>query len=210
MAASRGEYVAFINDDTVFPPDWAGPLLEDFAVFARAGIVMPAVTAAGNPVTVRSEPGTEVTALLPFGEFPSGVVYLMRTDICRALGGWNETYPRASAEDLDLCFTVWANDLDVVLDTRVLVDHVSQASVRRLPDRKELYRQNLRLFLDRWAKGDPPPPRLENCPPEAFGRNLERAKTAVRWIERMLEARERTAASPAAPPKGWRRWLRAR
>ncbi len=210
LAAARGEFVAFVNDDTVFPPGWAGPLLEDFATFPEAGIVIPAVTAAGNPVTVRPEPGTEVTALLPFGEFPSGVVYVMPTGLARALGGWNEAYPRASAEDLDLCFTVWANDLDVVLDTRVLVEHLSQASVRRLPDRKELYRQNLRRFLDRWARAEPPPPRLPSCPPEVFGRNLGRAQTAVRWIERVLEARDRTATSPTPTAPKRRRRFRAR
>lgn len=212
LAAAHGAFVAFINDDTVFPSGWASRLLEDFAMFERAGLVLPAVTAAGNPVTVRAEPGTEVLPLLPFGEFPSGVVYLLRTATARALGGWNETYPRASAEDLDLCFTVWANDLDVILDTRVLVDHVSQASVRRLPDRRELYRENLRRFLDRWATADPPPPRLESCPPETFSRNLERAKTAVRWIERMLQARERATSTPppTGPPRGRRRWFKAR
>ena len=130
LGVATGEYVAFINNDTTFPPRWASRIIETFDSHQNAGIVTPAVTKAGNPVTVRSDPGNEQVVLTPFGEFPSGVVYVMPTDLITALGGWNEGFKTASAEDLDLVFTVWAHGFDVVLDERVLVDHRSQASVR--------------------------------------------------------------------------------
>ena len=116
-------------------------------------MVLPAVTAAGNPVTVRNEPGDTVETLLPFGEFPSGVVVVLRRSQMEALGGWNEEYERASGEDLDLAFTVWAHGLDVVVDSRVLVEHASQASMKEVPGLAALYRKNLERFLDRWDAG---------------------------------------------------------
>lgn len=193
LEAATGQYVAFVNNDTVFPEGWDTPLLEHFDD-PSVGIVAPAVTAAGNPITVREKAGTEVVRLLPFGEFPSGVVYVMRRNVAIALGGWNEEYPVASAEDLDLCFTVWANGLDIVLDTRTLIDHVSQATVGQLPNQGKLYAANLDQFLSRWGDSDNRIPSLPQVTPDELARNLSSARVAVRWIERMVIAR-RDAAS---------------
>ena len=173
LAVARGRYVAFVNNDTVLPEGWDEPLVEVLATNERVGIVLPAVTAAGNPVSVRSQPGTTVERLLPFGEFPSGVVYVMRTDVIRALGGWNEEYRPASAEDLDLAFTVWAHGLDIDLDTRVLVEHESQATMRMLPDLQNIYRSNLQQFLDRWESG-PDGPLLPGIDQGDYRANLAR------------------------------------
>jgi glycosyltransferase involved in cell wall biosynthesis len=184
-----GEFVVFANNDTVFPGAWDLPLLADFDDHGEAGIVFPAVTAAGNPVSVRTEPGSSVEVMLPFGEFPSGVVYAVRSEQMRSLGGWNEEYKGASAEDLDLVFTMWAHDLDVILDTRVLVEHASQASMRNVKGLGALYRKNFDQFLDRWEAG-PPGPLLDHVSAERYQDNLDRARTAVRWIRRMIEARD--------------------
>lgn len=194
LAAATGDYVVFINNDTVFPLGWDTPTLESLED-PSVGIVAPAVTAAGNPVTVRTEPGTEVLRLLPFGEFPSGVVYAMRRDVALDLGGWNEDYPVASAEDLDLCFTVWANGLDILLDTRTLVEHVSQASVKKLAHRGQLYADNLDRFLARWESEINKVPQLPGTSEDEIERNLGRARTAVRWISRMVEARREAGAA---------------
>jgi GT2 family glycosyltransferase len=217
LAKATGDYVAFVNNDTVFPAHWAEPILDTFRLHPHAGIVLPAVTAAGNPVTVRSEPGHDQLVLDPFGEFPSGVVYVMRTELVRDLGGWNEDYTTASAEDLDLAFTVWAHGLDVVLDERVLVEHESQASVRRLPDRKALYRENLEQFLNRWSSAPlGSEPLIGSVDAETLLANQECARTAVIWIRRMLEARDEAARlrqelkTRATPEASRRRWFRAR
>lgn len=192
LVVATGTYVAFINNDTVLPPRWDVSLTEILDTEPQAGMVLPAVTAAGNPVTVRTEPGETVEALLPFGEFPSGVVVVLRRSQIEALGGWNEGYERASGEDLDLAFTVWAHGLDVVLDSRVLVEHASQASMKDVPALTELYRKNLGRFLDRWDTG-PDGPLLDTIGHEDYLRNLERARTAVAWIRRLVAARDETA-----------------
>lgn len=192
LAVATGTYVAFINNDTVLPPGWDVPLTGILDSEPHAGMVLPSVTAAGNPVTVRTEPGETVEALLPFGEFPSGVVVVLRRSQIEALGGWNEGYERASGEDLDLAFTVWAHGFDVVLDSRVLVEHASQASMKDVPGLTALYRKNLERFLDRWDRG-PDGPLLDTIGREDYLRNLERARTAVAWIRRMLVARDEAA-----------------
>lgn len=192
LAVATGEFVAFINNDTEFPPGWASPLIDDLST--GVGIVAPAVTAAGNQVTVRSESGAESLTLTPFGELPSGVVYVLRTEMMRRLGGWNEGYLVATGEDLDLCFTVWTNDLEIVLDTRVLVEHLSRATLDTTPAESEtLRRANLNRFLDRWTGEHPGVVRLDECPPEIHARNLRHARAAASWLRRLTEARERAA-----------------
>lgn len=213
---ASGRYIAFINNDTEFPPGWASNILETLESDDRVGIALPAVTAAGNPVTVRQHPGTERVVLTPFAEFPSGVVYVMPAHVIRQLGGWNEDYPIASAEDLDLAFTVWAHGLDIVVDERVLVVHESQASVVNLPDRKALYQANLERFLERWESAPfDGRPLLDTVDETQIRHNQERARTAVAWIRRMLAAREeahdlrrRLREMTSEPTK--RAWFRSR
>jgi GT2 family glycosyltransferase len=210
LVVATGKYVAFINNDTILPPGWDVSLTGILDTEPQAGMVLPAVTAAGNPVTVRTEPGETVEALLPFGEFPSGVVVVLRRSQIEALGGWNEGYERASGEDLDLAFTVWAHGLDVVLDTRVLVEHASQASMKEVSGLAALYRKNLERFLDRWDAG-PDGPILDTVGREDYLRNLARARTAVAWIRRMHAARDETAMlkrEPDQTQKQSRTWFR--
>jgi len=128
LAAANGEYVAFINNDTFFPPDWAGTVLEAFDRFPNAGIVAPAVTAAANPVNVMQVPGERVYPLPAFSAPPGAVVWIMRTDVAKELGGFPEDYEIASGEDVDLGFATWVNSLDIVVDERVLVGHVSKGT----------------------------------------------------------------------------------
>jgi O-antigen biosynthesis protein len=216
LQVATGKYVAFINNDTTFPAEWASRIIETFKTHPNAGIVAPAVTAAGNLVTVRNTPGDQRIVLTPFGELPSGVVYVMPTQLIRDLGSWNEDFKTASAEDLDLAFTVWAHGFDVVVDERVLVDHQSQATVTKLENRKTLYKENLEQFLTRWeTKPLGTTPWAGSLDRAMFLSNQERAQTAIIWIRRMLEAREEarrvaSVKSQASPER--RRWwiIRAR
>jgi hypothetical protein len=195
-------------------------LLETARRHAQAGIVVPALTAARNPATVRSAPGTDIQVLLPFSAPPSGVVYLMRAELVRAIEAWGEEFEIASGEDLDLCFKVWVNDLDVVCDTRVLVDHVGKGTASRLDDWQGLWARNRRLFLDKWS-GAGEVPRLESCEPERFARNRATARAVAQWMERYFEARDDAAPRRAGSIRssrvrghldGWARraWRRAR
>lgn len=216
LQAASGEVVAFVNNDTVWPEGWAGPLLEHFAdPAAPIGIVAPAVTAAGNPVTVRDAPGDEVLTLDPFSALPSGVAYLMRTAVVRELGGWSERYDTAMGEDLDLCFTCWANGLDVVLDTRVLVHHELHATLEdKLPERDALFRRNLDRFLETWTTttGDGIG-RLGRTGDEAFADGLAHARAGATWLQRLdterrrhrQELRELRAEHADGSTSGWSR-----
>ena len=199
LERARGEVVAFVNNDTVLPPDWDRMLVEQ-ARRDTVGIVVPAVTAAGNAVSVRTRPGTTARALPPFREVPSGVVYVMRTQVARALGGWDERYEPAGAEDADLCFQVWLNGLEVVLDERVLVEHVSKASASLLPDQSGAWATNRRRLLRKWREGGSSVVVLPGSDPDDVARRRRQARL-VAWSMTVY------FATLGALPEGWRRAL---
>lgn len=193
LAAAGGTFVAFVNNDTLLPPLWATRLLETFAATPGCGIVLPAVTAAGNPFAVRDAPGPDVIEVPPFGELPSGVAYVMERPTASELGGWGEEFLVASREDLDLLFKVWANGLRVVLDERVLVEHESSATVSaQLPDQRTRWAANWEVFIAKWVAADPATvPRIARCDPATFTDRLETARVAATWMARWHDAEER-------------------
>jgi glycosyltransferase involved in cell wall biosynthesis/GT2 family glycosyltransferase len=190
LAVARAPYVAFCNNDTILPPGWASKLVQTARDHPRAGIVVPALTAANNADTVRTEPGTDVVVLPPFSAPPGAVLYLMPTDVVTGIERWGEEYEVASGEDVDLAFKVWVNDLDIVYDQRVLVDHVGKGSASRLKDWKGLWAKNRQHFLDKWT-GDTEVPRLDSCDPERFARNRATAAAAAAWMAKYFKARDR-------------------
>jgi GT2 family glycosyltransferase len=195
LYAARGEFVAFCNNDTVVPEGWAGKLLETAASHPDAAIVVPALTAARNDATVRTEPGEAVEVLDPFSAPPAAVVYVARADVIDQLGAWGEEYEIASGEDVDLCFKVWVNDLDIVYDQRVLVDHIGKGSASRLDDWEGLWARNRQRFLDKWM-GDEDPPRLASCDPVRFERNRAIARSTADWMSRYFATRDKLRQRP--------------
>jgi len=190
LMSARGEFVAFCNNDAIVPAAWAARLLETARTHPRAAIVVPALTVAPNPVTVLREPREAVTVLDPFSAPPAGVVYVMRREVTLALGSWGEEYDIASGEDVDLCFKVWANDLDVVFDKRVLVEHVGHATASRLDDSQKVWARNRHRFLAKWM-GPDDPPRLASCEPDRFARNRATARAVAGWMEKYFTIRDR-------------------
>jgi glycosyltransferase involved in cell wall biosynthesis/GT2 family glycosyltransferase len=212
LAAARARLVFFLNSDTKLPPNWASRLTATIDSYADAGIVFPAVTAASNLVTVRTEPTERVMLIPPYLEPPSGVALLMRTDVARALGGWNEIYEVASGEDTDLCFTVWVNGLSTLLDEAVLVEHVAKASAKHLPDQKLRWATNRHRFLERWTGTLEDLPHLDDVPRDQFQANKQVARGVAFWMQRYFSHRDKallarnpaaaipTSLLPAAPP----------
>ncbi len=192
LAVASGRVTAFVNNDTTFPPGWAAPLLQTLAGHPRAAVVVPAVTAARHHRSVRDRPGRHVEVLAPFEPVPAAVVWLMPTDVVRGLAGFDERYFPASGEDVDLAFTVWVNDRDIVYDSRVLIDHVGKGTAaEKLESWRSTWRMNAAVFLNRWAASPQDVPRLPDLSEDRFQRNLRTATAIAGWMQRYYTARER-------------------
>lgn len=191
LAKANHPYIMFLNNDTQLPEHWTR-LLDTARSPSNVGITVPVLTKAGMSINVRDNPGDEVITLLPFGSIPSAVCYLMRTGLIRTLGGWNESYPIASGEDLDLAYTVWTNGLEIIVDERVLVEHIGHGtSDDKFTDREELWYANRKRFIARWIDLDAQVPRLDMCPPEMHAWNRRVAATSLMWQEKYERYRDR-------------------
>jgi GT2 family glycosyltransferase len=201
LERAGGRCVAFCNNDTVLPERWASRLVEHLER-DRTGIVVPAVTHSLRRRNVRDTPGEAIEALDPFESSPAAVVYVMRTETARALGGFSEEYDLASGEDVDLAFTIWVNGLDIVYDSRVLVAHASKGTARNLGDWHTLWRRNRDAFLVKWTGAEPDVPRLPGVDPEAFSYRLAVARSVAGWMGSYYRSRDKVRelrASRAAP-----------
>ena len=193
LEVARGSAIAFCNNDTVVPPRWADRLIATLRGGTSVGMVVPALTAATNQVTVRQNPGTDVVALNPFSPPPPGAFVLMETEVMRGLGGWGEEFGLASGEDLDLAFKVWVNDLEIYFDERVLVEHVDKGTARHLDDWPALWARTRRIFLEKWM-ATPGACRLPTCAPERHRRNLATAASVAEWMSRFFAVRDASRA----------------
>ena len=200
LAVATGRHVAFCNNDTVMPPGWASPLVETADAHPNAGIVVPALTAAGTDQTVRSEPGEAIIVIPPFSGPPPAVIFVMPRPVVEAIGGWGEEYLVASGEDVDIGFKVWVNGLDIVFDERVLVDHVGKVSASKLDDWQARWAENRQIFLDKWA-GDGEVPRIDSCDEQTFARNRAIAASVAEWMGKYFRARDKARAADAALAK---------
>jgi len=156
---------------------------------------------------VRSAPGDAIEVLEPFSAPPAGVVYVMRRATTHELGRWEDEYEIASGEDVDLCFKVWVNDLDIVFDERVLVQHVGHATASRLDDSQQLWQLNRGRFLAKWM-GPTDPPRLPSCDETRFARNRATARAVAGWMEKYFTIRDRQRARARMVPTPGSQWLR--
>lgn len=193
LKLSRGEYVAFLNNDISLPDGWASKLIQTLESDSNVAAVFPAVTQANEQAFVRQEPGSETVTLEPFSLPPPGVALVMRTETIRALGGWNEVYYPASGEDMDLGFTMWVNGLDIVFDPRVVIKHVSKGTAgAKLPDWREVWKANRALFFEKWsARSNDDIVVLPNTTEEVFSANRVIARTVAGWMQRFFEMRDR-------------------
>jgi GT2 family glycosyltransferase len=203
LAVARGDYIAFVNNDTEVPPAWAESLIDAVAA-PNVGMAIPAVTAAGNARTVRERPGTKLTLLHPFESPPSGVLCMLPTALARQLGGWEEGYLMASGEDADLAFKIWTNDLDIVFDERILVQHEGKVTAVLLRDWRRIWRENGKKFLEKWADPSIEVPYAGSCSRERYSRNRRIAAASAATLRDLAEARERAqflrrAGRPFAP-----------
>ncbi|MEN0129210.1 MAG: glycosyltransferase [Brevundimonas sp.] len=169
FAASSGEYVCFLNNDTLVRSGWLEPLvarLEDEQVrgaqpllvypdgtIQAAGTVFPVADAmpihliAGHPL----EDATRVGELT-FSAVTAAAL-LMRAKDVAALRGFDPIFVNGS-EDIDLCLRA-SRDLGghFVVEPSAVVEHLES----KTPGRGAHITVNRRIFLDRWRGAMPGP-----------------------------------------------------
>lgn len=160
---ARGEYVLFLNNDTVPQAGWLEALVATAAdpsvgavgsrllypdgSLQHAGIVFED----GKPEHVhRRQPANFAPALVQ-QDYPAvtGACIIFRRELLEQLGGFNEAYTMY-VEDVDLCLCVWDAGFRVVYEPASVLFHLESASVVDLERRDELVRAGWEIMRERW------------------------------------------------------------
>lgn len=168
LPLARGSFTHLLNNDTLVQPGWLDALRRTFALFGNCGLagsrlVYPDNTlqeAGGivwsdgdacnygrgdNPTRSRYGSVREV-------DYVSGASILIRTELFRQLGGFDERYVPAYYEDTDLAYQVREAGQRVYLQPDSVVTHIEGLSHGTNPEQggKVHQRRNKDVFLSRW------------------------------------------------------------
>jgi GT2 family glycosyltransferase len=166
---ATGEFLVFLNDDTVPLPGWLPALLRTFRTHADAGavggrLVYPdgRLQEAGGVVFSDGSGANfgrgDIDVDAPLYTYVRSVAYCSgallatRRELFRSLGGFDTLYRPAYYEDTDFCFSVRASGLGVYYQPDALVVHAEGGTAGTDPASGAKRHQvaNRATFADKW------------------------------------------------------------
>ena len=158
LAASRAPWVCLLNNDTVVTEGWLERMLDVGQVHPDIGLINPVSNIFGH----RPAPGTDLaTHAAVVGAQPAsyvevgaciGFCWLIRRTVIEAIGYLDEAMGLAFFEDTEYCRRAWQAGFRSVVAQRAYVFHEEHASVRLLPQRRQLFEENAKRFQAKWGK----------------------------------------------------------
>nr|NJM00996.1 glycosyltransferase family 2 protein [Desulfobacula sp.] len=164
---ATGEYLIFLNNDTVVTPGWIEKLLSHFQSDPGIGLVGPVTNATGNealiPVSYTSPAEMEAFALdratsMTMRAFDIRMLafycVMARKDQYENLGGLDERYAVGMFEDDDLAVSYHQQGLRVVCAEDVFIHHFQGASFEKLKSEKyqEIFAENRKKYEEKWGR----------------------------------------------------------
>jgi GT2 family glycosyltransferase len=169
-AMARGEYLVFLNNDTVPQPGWLDALLQTFIDHPDAGLVGAQLLYPDGRLqeaggVVRSDGSADKLGRLAASTHPE-FAYLRRVDYCSGaaialrrdefdrIGGFDTRYAPAFYEDTDLAMSVRSVGREVLCQPRSKVVHVegATAGTDTRHGAKAYQERNQRVFVERWRQ----------------------------------------------------------
>jgi GT2 family glycosyltransferase len=166
IAASSGDFLILLNNDTVVPPGWSCRLVRHLGAPA-AGLVVSVTNFSGNEsrieVTYRDLEEMETfasrRAVERDGErfdLPVAAMYCvgMRRDVFERVGPLDERFTIGMFEDDDYSQRVRDAGLRVLCAEDAFVHHFGQASFKKLGQSEyfDLFERNRKLFEEKWGR----------------------------------------------------------
>jgi GT2 family glycosyltransferase len=166
---ARGEFLFFLNNDTIVQPSWLDPLVQTLDRDERIGVagarlLFPdgTVQDAGGIVWRLGDAwnygrGSDARdprfTFMRDTDYVSGAALLIRRDLFRSLGGFDPHFAPAYYEDTDLAFRVRAKGFRVVVQPASQIVHIEGASSGTDPNGQGVKRyqtSNHAKFYRRW------------------------------------------------------------
>lgn len=139
LKASEGDYIVFLDNDATVPPGWLGILIQESQKH-NVGIIGPVLSNEISNINFsRSSDGLiDVSAI-------SSACMLFKREVLSKIGLLNERLVNLG-EDTDYCFRAKRAGFRVCITPRMIVEHVSFATRKDVPNIKEQMQDSLALF----------------------------------------------------------------
>lgn len=165
LALARGEFILFLNNDTVVSPGWLSGMLQVLHEHPHTGIVGPVSNNVSGPQRLAEVPYQNMDEFETFatnwaaqhhGEsivFPRlvGFCLLARRTVIDRIGGWDERYDIGNYEDDDFCMRVAVAGFDARIAKSVFIHHMGGQTFKALEiDYRAQIEKNWQLFTAKW------------------------------------------------------------
>jgi GT2 family glycosyltransferase len=171
-ASARGDYLCFLNNDTVVTRGWLSALVRHLERDSSLGMVGPSTNEIANEARVevgyrdpeelepwaRAYTRSNAGRADPIRSLAMFCVLLSRK-VFEAVGPLDERFLVGMFEDDDYCRRLRDRGLSLAVARDSFVHHWGRGTFRRLPDREyqRVWEENRRRFEEKW--GAPPPDR---------------------------------------------------
>jgi GT2 family glycosyltransferase len=164
---AQGKYLMFLNNDAIVTPQWLSNMVKTIERSSLHGAVgCKLVNLSGKLQEAGSIIWSDGTAM-GYGrgdyafnpeysyqrevDYCSGACLLVRLDVFRRLGEFDERYAPAYYEDSDLCMGIHRLGYKVVFDPGVMVFHHEFTSIGSFEDARLLMESNRKRFVKKWG-----------------------------------------------------------
>ena len=209
-ALAKGEFLVFLNNDTIPQPGWLDALLETFHTHSTIGLVgaklvypdgrlqeaggvLFADGSAWNYGRFESPDHCRYTYLRD-ADYLSGAAIALPRELFAALGGFDTRYAPAYYEDADLAFAVRQHGLRTVYQPAAVVVHDEGTSggTQLFSGPKAAQVRNQQVFFEKWQAVLSAQPAANTVPSPAL---LHRHQPQILLIDALTPQPDRDSAS---------------
>lgn len=168
IRAGEGEYVLFLNNDTIVTWNWLENLLCCLEAHKMNGIVGPLTNGIANPYQRYEIEFDTLDRLYSFGkcfnkqdprcwfhlEYLSGFCMLVKREVLGTVGILDESFGPSLQEDYDLCRRVRLSGYHTLCAGDTFVYHYySQTFIHHRIDRDKMLKESLEKYRVKWGEG---------------------------------------------------------
>ena len=163
---SRGEYIVFLNNDTIVTPGWLHRLLQYLHQNPSTGMVGPVTNSIGNEakIDVSYNNLADINTYAAYrAKDYSGRAFkievlalyccMISRELFESVGCLDERYRIGMFEDDDLAMKIKQKGLNLICAEDVFIYHFHGASLRKLSAEKyeRIFTENKRRYEDKWG-----------------------------------------------------------